>query len=124
MLNSEPNNNDYRLEVATILIDQGEEEPAAMWLQTILNDDPNHLPSHQLLAGYYSKTGRFELARVHKERADILSTRPENRQPQTPQGGGEASGDGDGDSEPTAEPAGPEVGGEQSEGAEVSGAGE
>ena len=69
----EPERNDLRLEMAELLFRDGLEESASMWLITILKDDPDHLPSHRLLAAYYQRVGKADLANRHRQRANELS---------------------------------------------------
>ena len=73
----EPNNMDYRYELASILWQRQLYEPASRWLATILTVDPDHEPSHRLIAEWYAMNGKQDLARKHAEKAMLLSTRPE-----------------------------------------------
>lgn len=68
----EPARDDLRLEVAELMFRDGLDEAASMWLVTILRRTPDHLRSHQLLAAYYQRTGRSELAAAHRAKAEEL----------------------------------------------------
>ncbi len=72
----EPNNMDYRFELASILWQRQLYEPASRWLATILTIDPDHEPSHRLIAEWYAMNGKQELAQKHADKAMLLSTRP------------------------------------------------
>lgn len=69
----EPDRDDLRLEVAELMFRDGLDESASMWLLTILKRNPNHVQSHMLLAAYYQRTGRPELAGYHRSQAESLN---------------------------------------------------
>ncbi|MEZ6108109.1 MAG: tetratricopeptide repeat protein [Pirellulaceae bacterium] len=69
----EPDRDDLRLEVAELMFRDGQEEPGAMWLLTILKNNPDHLPSHRLLAAYYQRIGQPQVAAVHRKKAAELA---------------------------------------------------
>lgn len=68
-----PNDVQARLAIAKALFDQGLDEPAANWLRTIIEIDPDHLETHQRLAAHYQATGREDLAQSHRTRVEMLS---------------------------------------------------
>ena len=72
----QPENMDYRYELASILWQRRLYEPASRWLTTILAIDPEHEPSHRLISEWYAMTGKPELSRKHADKAMLLSTRP------------------------------------------------
>ena len=72
----QPENMDYRYELASILWQRRLYEPASRWLTTILAIDPEHEPSHRLISEWYAMTGKPGLSRKHAEKAMLLSTRP------------------------------------------------
>ena len=83
----EPNNMEFRYELASILWQRQLYEPASRWLATILAIDPDHEPSHRLIAEWYAMNGKQDLARKHAEKAMLLSTRPKEPLDASPEGG-------------------------------------
>jgi len=58
-----------RIEAGTILLRQGQDQDAARWLLSALQEDPNHKPTHQALAELYAKMGDHRRARDHRRKA-------------------------------------------------------
>lgn len=77
---TDPRNVQWRFEIGRILLKYDAPEDGAGWLKSVLNIDPNHIPTHRLLADYYERTGRPELAEVHR-RALQKSDAGETAQP-------------------------------------------
>jgi len=55
-----------RHEVAKWMLEHGHAEEGLKWTQEILRSDPNHAPTHRLLADYYEKQGDSGLANYHR----------------------------------------------------------
>jgi predicted Zn-dependent protease len=70
----DPNDRVSRYEVARWMFDHGHHNEGLKWAAEILRGDPNHAPTHQLLADYYDKQGNAGLANYHRLRA--VSTSP------------------------------------------------
>ncbi|RMG34503.1 MAG: hypothetical protein D6725_14210 [Planctomycetota bacterium] len=66
-LAGDPRNVELRFQIGSILLKYDAPEDGAGWLKSVLNIDPNHLPTHRLLADYYSRTGRAALAEEHRK---------------------------------------------------------
>jgi predicted Zn-dependent protease len=64
-----PNDRDSRYQVARWMFDHGHHHEGLQWATEILRADPNHAPTHQLLADYYEKQGNAGLANYHRLRA-------------------------------------------------------
>jgi tetratricopeptide (TPR) repeat protein len=58
-----------RHEAGALALSLGREEEAMHWLQSALHLDPNHAPSHRLLADYYAKRGDAPRSAEHRRRA-------------------------------------------------------
>ena len=65
----DPNDRDSRCQVARWMLEHGHAEEGLKWTREILRVDPNHAPTHQLLADYYQKQGNAGLANYHRIRA-------------------------------------------------------
>ncbi len=63
---ADPRNVQLRFEVGRILLKYDAPEDGAGWLKSVLNIDPKHVAAHRLLAEYYERTGRPQLADVHR----------------------------------------------------------
>ncbi len=59
-----------RLEVARWMLGHGQDREGLKWAHEILGTDPHHVPTHELLAGYYEKQGNAGLANYHRMMAD------------------------------------------------------
>ncbi len=70
----DPNDRDSRYEVTRWMFDHGHQNEGLKWASEILRGDPNHVPTHRLLADYYEKQGNIGLANYH--RLSAASTRP------------------------------------------------
>ncbi|MEQ9070775.1 MAG: hypothetical protein RLO18_28830 [Gimesia chilikensis] len=73
-----------RFEIGRKYLKYVSEEQGVVWLNSVLNYQPNHRGAHQELAKYYeqnlSRGPNFErLARLHRERAEELAGHSENR---------------------------------------------
>jgi predicted Zn-dependent protease len=53
-------------EAGMIFLRTEKPEAGVRWLQSALQEDPNHVPTHQALAEYYERTGQPELAQKHR----------------------------------------------------------
>ena len=65
----DPNDRASRYEVARWMFDHGHHDEGLKWAREVLRADPNHAPTHQLLADYYEKQGNAGLANYHRLRA-------------------------------------------------------
>ena len=64
-----PDDADLRAEAGTILLDQGFVKEGLGWLETALRIDPDHPPSHRVLADHFASVGDRERASHHRQRA-------------------------------------------------------
>ena len=60
-----PDDPDLRAEVGAILIDEGFVAEGLQWVEMALGIDPDHHPSHRVLADYYTALGEGERAAHH-----------------------------------------------------------
>jgi tetratricopeptide (TPR) repeat protein len=71
-LQTTPNDPAVHHEIAIMAFRAGRPEEAFRWLKTALQVGPDHLPTHQTLAGYYQDTGNPALAARHRALAQKL----------------------------------------------------
>ncbi|HRF00700.1 MAG TPA: tetratricopeptide repeat protein [Pirellulaceae bacterium] len=69
----QPSSVELRFEMAQLMFRQGLDETGSMWLRTLLEIDPEHEPSHRLLAGYLASVGKRETAEMHRQRAEAIA---------------------------------------------------
>ena len=62
----DPNNGTLQLEAARWMILHGHPDEGLRWANRILRLHPDHAPTHQLLADYYSRQGQYGLANYHR----------------------------------------------------------
>jgi predicted Zn-dependent protease len=68
-LSLQPNNPDLYYEVGAIFLHgQQQKQQALAWLYRALKLDPNHQPTHELLARYYEENREPEMAKKHRQR--------------------------------------------------------
>jgi tetratricopeptide (TPR) repeat protein len=72
-LQTTPNDPDVHHQIASIALRSGQPAEGVRWLQSALQVDPNHLPSHNALIGYYQATGNPILAARHRAIASQLT---------------------------------------------------
>ncbi|MCS6976199.1 MAG: tetratricopeptide repeat protein [Gemmatales bacterium] len=75
-----------RYRAGVILLRAGQEE-GVRWLLTVLREDPNHRPTHEALAEFYSKSSVPEhrrLAELHRRRVRELSEARPSGTPRSP----------------------------------------
>lgn len=68
---SNPENADLRKTAGEICLRNGLEKEGLQWLHSALRIDNAHGPTHQLLADHYDKTGKKDLATLHREQAKL-----------------------------------------------------
>jgi tetratricopeptide (TPR) repeat protein len=61
-----PDDPDPRREIGEIFLRNGREPDGLRWLDSALQINPNHGPTHRVLAAYYERTGRPDLAARHR----------------------------------------------------------
>jgi len=66
VVTQEPDNVAARYEVGRTLLEYDAPEDGAGWLQSALDFDPRHQPSHAALAEYYTRRGNLQLAEQHR----------------------------------------------------------
>ncbi len=66
----DPKDLNSRLEVARWMLGHGQDREGLKWAHEILGTDPHHVPTHELLAGYYEKQRNAGLANYHRMMAD------------------------------------------------------
>jgi tetratricopeptide (TPR) repeat protein len=62
-------NVELRLEMATILIEQGRQADAAFWMLSVLRYDPNRREANEMLADFYEEAGKVRLANEYRDAA-------------------------------------------------------
>jgi predicted Zn-dependent protease len=72
-LQATPNDPAIHHQIALIALRAGQPKEGLRWLQSAIQVDPDHLPSHQTLAGYYNATGNPVLAARHRAIAQRLA---------------------------------------------------
>jgi predicted Zn-dependent protease len=65
-IHAAPNDPAPRHEVGVIFLRNGQEQEGLRWLANALQQDPNHRPTHELLAEYFEKHGQPEKAAQHR----------------------------------------------------------
>jgi Tfp pilus assembly protein PilF len=60
-----PEDANLRCQAGEIFLAIGNDKEGVRWLQSALREDPRHEPTHRLLAHYYERTGRPDLAALH-----------------------------------------------------------
>jgi tetratricopeptide (TPR) repeat protein len=77
-LQSTPDDPAVPHQIGIIALRAGQPAEALRWLQSALQIDPNHLPTHRALAAYYQATGNPVLAARHRAIASRLAGKPES----------------------------------------------
>jgi len=65
-----------RRQIAIRLMRNGVEHEAKRWLDSALQRDPNHAPTHSTMADYYEQVGDLTRAAEHREMAKALTKKP------------------------------------------------
>jgi predicted Zn-dependent protease len=65
----DPENIPLRYEAGVIYLRLGRTEDAARWLRILLRLDPNHQPTHKLLAEHFQQVGDVRRAEYHRRKA-------------------------------------------------------
>ncbi len=68
IIRSEPRNADLRYKIGNHLMKYDNPEHGLGWLLSVLDIDPEHVPTHRLLADYYERAGKSERAKLHRDR--------------------------------------------------------
>jgi Flp pilus assembly protein TadD len=66
-----PDDPNLRREMGELFLRNHREADGLRWLDSALQIDPKHAPTHRVLADYYAKTGRADLAERHRNAAGI-----------------------------------------------------
>jgi tetratricopeptide (TPR) repeat protein len=69
-VNQKPNDPALRYEAGMIFLRNGFTQDGLHWLNTALDVDPNHRPTHQALADYFERTGEEARSRHHRQFLD------------------------------------------------------
>jgi tetratricopeptide (TPR) repeat protein len=69
-IRGQPDNVVLRDEAAAVSLRLGHAEEAGHWLRSALQLDPNHRPTHKLLAEYFQKLGKADLAAFHRRKSE------------------------------------------------------
>ncbi len=64
-----PLDTSLRFEAGTLLLRVGEDVQGRRWLMSLLEDVPDHRPTHQALADYYERAGNYARATYHRQQA-------------------------------------------------------
>ncbi len=75
-IQKKPNDPDVMHELAAIFLRSGYPKSAIFWVRKALLIAPNHVPSHELMAGYYEATGNPGLAAEHRQKTSANPSRP------------------------------------------------
>jgi tetratricopeptide (TPR) repeat protein len=62
-----PRDADLRREVGEIFLRNGRVQDGLRWLESALRQQPDHEPTHCLLADYYERVGRLDAAALHRQ---------------------------------------------------------
>ena len=65
-LTASPRDPDLRRELGELLLRNGRDADGLQWLESALREDPKHAPTHAVLAAYYTRIGRPDLAARHR----------------------------------------------------------
>jgi tetratricopeptide (TPR) repeat protein len=66
-------NVDLRLEAAAIMVEWGREADAASWMLSVLRCDPTRREANELVAAFYERNGKAELAKPHRDAAQAAA---------------------------------------------------
>lgn len=66
-----PHDADLRYEAAAICVRLGNITEGVRWLQSAVQEDPFHRPSHVALADYYQTVGDLRMAEYHRQRGGV-----------------------------------------------------
>jgi tetratricopeptide (TPR) repeat protein len=69
-IQAQPDNVALRDEAATLSLRLEHQQEAGHWLRTALQLDPDHQATHRLLADYFEKLGRADLAVYHRRKSE------------------------------------------------------
>ena len=72
----DPANPDLRREAGEVCLRNGLEQEGVGWLVSALKARPDHAPTHALLADYYARTNRPDLADYHRSKATPAGPMP------------------------------------------------
>jgi tetratricopeptide (TPR) repeat protein len=61
-----PHDANLRCEMGQIFLSSGQDQEGLRWLDSALHENPRHAPTHALLAAYYDRQGRPDLAVRHR----------------------------------------------------------
>jgi len=64
-----PHDAALRSQVGAIFLQFGKDKEGLAWLNSALQDDPNHRRTHQVLADYFEHIGQKEKAAHHRKQA-------------------------------------------------------
>lgn len=68
-VDEEPDNVELRYKLGAILLEYGQPSTGLAWLESALQLDPHHRPTHSALADYYSRQGNEAAAAEHRRLA-------------------------------------------------------
>jgi Flp pilus assembly protein TadD len=64
-ISASPHDPELRREIGELFLRNGRETEGVRWLESALRARPDHAPTHKVLAAYYERIGRPDLARQH-----------------------------------------------------------
>ena len=76
-----PRDLDSRFQVAKWMMEHGHEDEGLKWTTELLRADPQHGPTHRVLADYYARHGDPGLANYHRLEPRTPRARPRNDRP-------------------------------------------
>ena len=68
-----PDNVDYRFQIAQWFLEHGRDGEGLDWTKEILRQTPHHAPTHRLLAEYHARKGNTGLANYHRTMAEAAA---------------------------------------------------
>jgi len=68
-LQEEPNDTALRFDIGTTILEYGDPAEAIPWIQSVLDQQPEHVGAHRELAAHFQRIGNLELARFHADHA-------------------------------------------------------
>jgi tetratricopeptide (TPR) repeat protein len=73
-LQEQPTDTELRFDIGTTILEYGDPAEAVPWIQSVLDQQPEHAGAHRELAAYFKRTGDLELAEFHAQRsqADVV----------------------------------------------------
>jgi predicted Zn-dependent protease len=75
-ISQDPDSVSLRHEAGEICLRLGRDLEAARWFRSVLQLDPNHVPTHKVLAAYFHKVGDVQRGEFHRRKAEAKHELP------------------------------------------------